>query len=379
MSATETPKKDGFKDKAMRRLAALRRRWRWLDLLVRGFQRFQRDEGPVSAVHIAYAAFFSIFPLLFVAVGVFGFILRGDPGLQERVLAEVKANFPGGLDVLVAPALDRAAESAGASLSIGLVLLLYSGTGMVVAIERGLNRAFGAAKAGNLVTQRGRAFGWLCTVGLVLALSVALGGAIGGAAGALLELVGISGTVAELAAGLLAVAVSFLVDVVLFLLTFTLLTSRGPTVRQALPGAVGAAVWWGLLKSVGAFYVQRSIDGATAVFGPLAVVVGLLVFINLAAQLLLLTASVLGEAKGIPALPEQDDATTEEELEAELAERLPGPPGQVERRPVAAAAGGTGGAGRRNVAMGIVAGLALGRLLRKGNGRKRSTGRARPR
>jgi hypothetical protein len=29
--------------------------------------------------------------------------------------------------------------------------------------------------------------------------------------------------------------------------------------------------------------------------------------------------------------------------------------------------------------MGIVAGLALGRLLRKGNGQKRSTGRARPR
>jgi membrane protein len=374
MSATETPK-DGFKDKAKRRLAALRRRWRWLDLLVRGFQRFQRDEAGVSAVHIAYAAFFSIFPLLFVAVGVFGFVLRGDPGLQERVLASVQENFPAGLESVVEPALARARDSAGASISIGLALLLYSGTGMVVAIERGLNRAFGAAKAGNFVTQRGRALGWLVTVGLVLALSVALGGALGGASGALLEAVGITGTVAELAAGLLAVAVSFLVDVVLFLLTFTLLPSRGPTARQALPGAVAAAVWWGLLKSVGAFYVRRSISGATAVFGPLAVVVGLLVFINLAAQLLLLTASILGEAKGIPALPEQDDATTPEEQEAELAERLPGRPGQLDHPAAASTAAG----GRRNVTMGVIAGLALGRLLRRGDGRKRSTGPARPR
>ena len=90
---------------------------------------------------------------------MFGFVLRGDPGLQEEVLASVKANFPVGWDDLIGPALERAAASAGTTLSIGLGLLLYSGTGMVVAIERGLNRAFGAARSGNFVVQRWSA-GW---------------------------------------------------------------------------------------------------------------------------------------------------------------------------------------------------------------------------
>jgi hypothetical protein len=55
------------------------------------------------------------------------------------------------------------------------------------------------------------------------------------------------------------------------------------------------AVWWGLLKYFGAFYVGRTIDNAGEVFGQLAIVVGLLVFINLAAQLLMLTASIQAE------------------------------------------------------------------------------------
>jgi hypothetical protein len=55
------------------------------------------------------------------------------------------------------------------------------------------------------------------------------------------------------------------------------------------------AVWWGLLKYFGAFYVGRTIDNAGEVLGQLAIVVGLLVFINLAAQLLMLTASIQAE------------------------------------------------------------------------------------
>jgi membrane protein len=292
-----------IKERAGRRLAELRRRWPWLDVTVRGAGRFQRGEGSVSAVQIAYTAFFSIFPLLFVAVGVLGYVLKGDPELQARILASVRENFPGDLSQLVAANLSRAQSSAAASVGVGLVLLLYSGTGMVVSIERGLSRAFGSAQAGsNLLTQRGRALGWLVSVGLLLAASVAVGGAVGGTGNALLDRLGVSGWAAGLAVGALALLVGYALDTVLFMITFVLLPHNGPSPRQALPGALGAAVWWGLLKTVGAFYVQRSVSGAQNVFGPLAVVVGLLVFINLGAQLLLLTASILAEARGFPAL-----------------------------------------------------------------------------
>jgi Virulence factor BrkB len=165
----------------------------------------------------------------------------------------------------------------------------------VVALERGLSRAFGLERAGSFVKQRSRALGWLLSVGLLLGLSVTAAAFLGGASGAVLEAAGVTGGPAR-AAGLgVTLLVSFAIDVALFTLTFVLLPNRALRPRQVLPGAVLCAVWWGLLKYFGAFYVGRTIDNAGEVFGQLAIVVGLLVFINLAAQLLMLTASIQAE------------------------------------------------------------------------------------
>ena len=89
---------------------------------------------------------------------------------------------------------------------------------MVVAIERGLSRAFGLERAGSFVKQRSRALGWLLSIGLLLGLSVAAAGALGGASGALLEASGISGTPARVSGVVAGLLVSFLLDVGLLVL-----------------------------------------------------------------------------------------------------------------------------------------------------------------
>lgn len=284
-----------LKERATVALGRLRARYRFVDVAVRGFGRYQQTEGPVSAVHIAYSAFFSLFPLMFAAVGVFGLVLRSNAELRDRLLDAAAENLPEQLRVLVEASIASAQSSARTSLGIGLVLLLYTGTGMVVALERGLSRAFGLERAGTFVKQRSRALGWLLSIGLLLGLSVALAGVLGGAGGAILRAVGVTGTPARVAGILLGLLVSFALDVVLFTLTFVLLPNRSLKPRQVLPGAVLCAVWWGLLKNFGALYVGRTIQNAGEVFGQLAIVVGLLVFINLAAQLLILTASIQAE------------------------------------------------------------------------------------
>jgi len=275
--------------------AGMRERHRWLDVAARGYGRYQRTEGAVSAVHVAYSAFFSIFPLLFAAVGILGLVLRNDTGLRDRILAQAAANLPGPLHELVEQSIRSAQTSARAALGVGLLLLLYSGTGMVVALERGLSGAFGLQRTGTFVKQRARAVGWLLSLGLLLGVSVLAAGALGGASGAILEALGVTGGPARASSFLVALLVSFAVDVALFTLTFVLLPNRALRARQVLPGAVICAVWWGVLKYFGAFYVGRAIQNAGEVFGQLAIVVGLLVFINLAAQLLMLTASVQAE------------------------------------------------------------------------------------
>jgi len=275
--------------------AGMRERHHWLDVAARGYGRYQRTEGSVAAVQVAYSAFFSIFPLLFAAVGILGLVLRNDTGLRDRILAQAAANLPGPLHELVEQSIRSAQTSARAALGVGLLLLLYSGTGMVVALERGLSRAFGLQRTGTFVKQRTRAVGWLLSLGLLLGVSVLAAGALGGASGAILEALGVTGGPARASSFLVTLLVSFAVDVALFTLTFVLLPNRTLRARQVLPGAVICAVWWGVLKYFGAFYVGRTIHNAGEVFGQLAIVVGLLVFINLAAQLLMLTASVQAE------------------------------------------------------------------------------------
>jgi membrane protein len=284
-----------LKARATAWVAGMRERHRWLDVAARGYGRYQRTEGSVSAVHIAYSAFFSIFPLLFAAVGIFGLVLRNNTELRDRILAEAAANLPGALQTLVEQSITSAQTSARTALGVGLLLLLYTGTGMVVALERGLSRAFGLERAGSFVKQRGKAVGWLLSIGLLLGVSVAAAGALGGASGAILEALGVTGGPARAFGVVVSLLVSFAIDVALFTLTFVLLPNRALRARQVLPGAVICAVWWGLLKYFGAFYIGRSIQNAGEVFGQLAIVVGLLVFINLAAQLLMLTASIQAE------------------------------------------------------------------------------------
>jgi membrane protein len=284
-----------LKARATAWVAGMRERHRWLDVAARGYGRYQRTEGSVSAVHIAYSAFFSIFPLLFAAVGVFGLVLRNNTELRDRILAEAAANLPGPLNELVKQSIQSAQTSARTALGVGLLLLLYSGTGMVVALERGLSHAFGLERAGSFVKQRAKAVGWLLSIGLLLGVSVAAAGALGGASGAILEALGVTGGPARAFGVVVSLLVSFAIDVALFTLTFVLLPNRALRARQVLPGAVICAVWWGLLKYFGAFYIGRSIQNAGEVFGQLAIVVGLLVFINLAAQLLMLTASIQAE------------------------------------------------------------------------------------
>jgi uncharacterized BrkB/YihY/UPF0761 family membrane protein len=86
------PASPNLRTRATRLVAGLRERHRWLEVALRGYARYQRTEGSVAAVHVAYSAFFSLFPLMFAAVGIFGLVLRNNPELRDRILEEAAAS-----------------------------------------------------------------------------------------------------------------------------------------------------------------------------------------------------------------------------------------------------------------------------------------------
>ena len=82
------------------------------------------------------------------------------------------------------------------------------------------------------------------------------------------------------------------VNAIVLLTVFALLTPRPWRVRDLLPGVALGAVAALALQALGSWYVNRTIAHASAIYGTFALVIGLLSWFWLAAQLLLVAAEV---------------------------------------------------------------------------------------
>jgi membrane protein len=78
----------------------------------------------------------------------------------------------------------------------------------------------------------------------------------------------------------------------LFMLAFRLLTAADLGWRTLLPGAVVAAVGWEVLQSLGGIYVAHGLRGMSQTYGLFAIVLGLLGWIFLQAQLVVYAAEI---------------------------------------------------------------------------------------
>ena len=120
----------------------------------RSWQRYSDARGNVLAGGVAYLGFFSIIPALVLGFTVFGFVLRGQPELFDRVVSYVSRTLPGILrdsahpdgilDASAAADAERRSRSPGA---ISLVTLLLSGLGWVDALRQGVRAMFERAQA----------------------------------------------------------------------------------------------------------------------------------------------------------------------------------------------------------------------------------------
>jgi uncharacterized BrkB/YihY/UPF0761 family membrane protein len=90
----------------------------------------------------------------------------------------------------------------------------------------------------------------------------------------------------------LAVVLSVALNTVVLLFTFRIATAHRLTLRDAVPGAITAAVLWQLLQAFGAMFVGQVVKNASVVNAVFAIVLGLIAWIYLAAVALLLSVEI---------------------------------------------------------------------------------------
>jgi membrane protein len=254
-------------------------------------QRYGDDAGEYLAASIAYYAFLSFFPLLLLGLSVVGFALAASPGLRGEIEVGLTRSVPG-LEALVGRNLDALRDGRAAAGVIGVAGLLWTGTGVVGAGRNAVRRIFRQGQPAGGFRRRV----WLVgvTAGLGLLGLVATGLAT---AAATVEAEGAVGVVLRV----LVALVSFGLDIVLFLVAYRVLMRSPATWSDLLPGAVFAAIGWGILKLIGAWYASRTVASSQSVYGTFAATVGVLVVLYLAARLFVYGAelnAVLIEQKG---------------------------------------------------------------------------------
>ena len=245
------------------------------------------------AATLAYYAFLAIPAIALVVVGVFG--LAGGPGTAQDVVDVLDEGVvPDDAVSLIQDTLTRVTASSGQSATlalVGLVLALWTVSGAMQALMRGLNRIHGCAETRSYARLRATAVGLFAWV--LLALVVSFGLLVFGTplAEAFGDWVGAPGLVGTLwwalrwpiVGGALFIAIAGI-------LRLGPAEQRAPVKGQAIGAAVAVLIW--LVASAGfGVYVSR-FGTYGAAWGSLSAVIVMLTWLWLTSLALLLGAQL---------------------------------------------------------------------------------------
>ncbi|WP_134718522.1 inner membrane protein YhjD [Saccharomonospora xinjiangensis] len=268
-------------------LPRLRRKYPWFDHVVRAGEAFSERYGNHYAAAITYFSVLSLIPLLMVGFSVAGFVLAGNEAALDELRAGIVRSAPEGLGDLFASIVGAALESRAGAGILGLALALYSGLGWMTNLRDALTAQWGQEKK-KLPFLSTKLKDLLALAGLGVALAVSFGlTAVGSGVGEfLLGLVGLEE--AGWARFLLRVGtivLSLAANVLVFVWVLSQLPREKVAARSAVRAAVLAALGFEALKQLGGIYLTSVTSSPSgALFGP---IIGLLVFANLVARLLL--------------------------------------------------------------------------------------------
>jgi membrane protein len=247
----------------------------WLAVPVATWKKFGDDQAGNLAALIAYYAFASIFPLLLVLVTVLDLVLKGNAALRQRLLHSALSQYP-----VIGTDLTRNVHSldkTGVALAIGLVGTFLAARGVASAAQNALNSVWEVP----LMERPGFPWSLLRSLGLILVIGPGVIATI-----ALSSVAGGTGHLGGVAARVAATAVSLLLNVGLFWLGFRLATARQVATRDLRLSAIAAAVAWQVLQLAGGYFIGHQLASNSA-YGALAVVLGLLAWFYLQAQITL--------------------------------------------------------------------------------------------
>jgi YihY family inner membrane protein len=268
---------------AMDKLAPIRsydrfqRRHRALALPLAILKKVSEDGAGNYSALVAYYGFLALFPLLLLAISILGFVLQGDHAEYLRIKHSELANIP----IFDTSFKLGHLHGSGLGVVVGALGTLLAGLGVTMSLQTTFNQVNGVPhkRRPNFFTSRLRGLRLLATVGTLQVLTTGLTGLLTAGFGGAALIIG-------------GLAVSFAANVLLFFVSFRLLTDSVVPRRSLWPGIIFASVGWEALQALGGIYVQHVLRGASATYGTFATVIGLLAWLYLGARVVVYGAEL---------------------------------------------------------------------------------------
>ena len=263
----------------IRKVDEFQRANQWAGFPLAVVKKFTEDKAGFLAALVAYFGFFSLFPLMLAFTSILGFVLP-DPEDQQAFSDAAADQIPVVGDTI----RNTAGQLEGSVLVIvvGLALALWSGLRIVDAMQNALNDVWDLPRIERpkLVKRRLKGILMLLLIG---------GGLVGSVAAtnvaSLVDVIPGGGKIAIWAA-------SAAVSIILYVLSFQLLTDRDLPWKDLWPGAIFGGVSWWALQTFGSAYIVQQQESANEAYGQFAAIIALMAFLFLAAQLSILGAEI---------------------------------------------------------------------------------------
>src|SRR5262249_21547118 len=228
---------------------------------------------------LAYYGFLAIFPLLLLLVTVLGFVAQHNADFQQRLVDSVLSEFPV-IGNQIADNVDSL-HGTGLGLAISLIGLVWGSLGFTQAGQHAMAQVWnvpGVDRPG-FFPRLARGLSIIVVLGLgVLAVTIFSGVAVFNSTNVALR-------------GLTLI-VSAVLNVGISAAAFRLLTPRSVESRHLVPGSVLVGVAWTVLQLIGGYLVSQRLEKTSEVYGMFAVVLGLLFWLALIAQVSLYAAEL---------------------------------------------------------------------------------------
>ena len=244
-----------------------------METALRVQERFSEIHGSYLAAAVTLTAFLSLFPLILVIISVVGFFSTQSGDLAGTIIKNL--GLTGDAAKALTTAVSKAEESRKTASVLGVIGLLWTGLGVVAALQFAMDAVWQTSGRG--IKDKLVGLAWLAGAGLILVGSLAITAALNFLPAVFAPL---------------ALLLTLVVDVALWLWSMRVLPNRSVNWKALMPGAIVGAVGLEVLKAAGALWVPRVVARSSALYGTIGVIFAVLAWLLLFGRLVVYAAVV---------------------------------------------------------------------------------------